>query len=55
MTQKILQNRNRLKYLKNKFMVTKGERWWWGGYKLGGWDLHINTTIYEIDRIKNTM
>ena len=31
-------------------MVTKGERGW--GDKLGGWDLHIHITIYEIDNQK---
>ena len=42
-----LQNRNRPTDIENKLMVTKGERG--EGDKLGVWDWHIHTTIYEID------
>ena len=38
MIQKNLQNRNRLKDFKTKFMVTKGKRREGKGNKLGGWD-----------------
>ena len=48
MTQKNLQNRKRLKDFETRLMVTKGETW--GGHKLGGWDRHIHTTIYKVDR-----
>ena len=40
-----LQNRNRVTDVKNKLMVTKGER----GDKLGDWDWHIHTTVYKTD------
>ena len=42
-----LQNRNRVTDVKNKLMVTKGERW--GRDKLGDWEWHIHTTIYKMD------
>ena len=41
-----LQNRNRVTDVKNKLMVTKGERG--GGNKLRDWDWHIYITIYKI-------
>ena len=31
-------------------MVIKGKSWGWGGEKLGGWDYHIHTPIYKIDK-----
>ena len=41
-----LQNRNRVKDVENKLMVTRGK---WGKDKLGDWDWHIHTSIYKID------
>ena len=39
----------------NKLMVTKGEGGWGGGRdKLGGWEYHIHTTMYKIDKQKRT-
>ena len=46
---KLLQNRNKLTDIENKFMVTKGEGVW-GKDKLGVWDWQIQTTIYKIDK-----
>ena len=52
MIQKNLQDRNILKDFETKIMVTKGEMWeeeiaW-------GWDWHIPTAIYKIDRLTGT-
>ena len=41
-----LQNRNRVTDVENKLMVTKGKGC--GRDKLGDWDRHIHTTIYNI-------
>ena len=43
-----LRLRSHKKVIKNKLMVTKGERGV-GRDKLGVWDYHRHTTIYKID------
>ena len=45
----LLQNRNGLTDIEDKFMVTKGEKWSRRG-KLGVWDFQIQTTIYKMDK-----
>ena len=57
MIQKNLQNSNRLKDFKTKFMVTEGELLGVGRDKFRGegWDWHIRTIINKIDNDKDLL